>query len=69
MDLPEAHSTEQIERKTKDREIVEKFVKSGPDLLEALRIIASQSIGDDWTADQAIILARQVAREAIRQFK
>lgn len=34
-------------------------------LVEALRIIASQSIGDDWTPEQAIKFVRQHAREAL----
>ena len=36
-------------------------------MLAALRCIASQSVGDDWTAAQAIAFAKMHARDAITQ--
>lgn len=42
-----------------------RLIASAPDLLEALRTIACQSIGDDWTAEQAVAFIKQHARDAI----
>jgi hypothetical protein len=41
------------------------LLASSPMLLKALQTIASQSLGDDWTAEQAIAFVKQLAREAI----
>ena len=38
---------------------------AAPDLLGALQVCASQSIGADWTAEQALAFIRQHARDAI----
>lgn len=38
---------------------------SGADLIEALRICATQSIGKDWTPEQAVEFIKQHARSAI----
>lgn len=42
-----------------------KLIAAAPDLLAALQIIASQSIGDDWTAEQAVAFVKQFSREVI----
>lgn len=46
---------------------IEQKAKADPkaDLLTALRVIASQSIGDDWTLEQAFAFIREHARAAI----
>ena len=41
------------------------FIAAAPDMLEALHIIKSQSIGDDWTAEQALQFIKQCAQAAI----
>lgn len=41
------------------------LIAATPVMLEALRTIASQSIGDDWTAEQAIQFVKQYACEVV----
>lgn len=41
------------------------LIAAAPAMLEALRIIASQSIGDDWTPEQAITFVKQHAKETL----
>ncbi len=42
-----------------------RLIAAAPDLLGALQVCASQSIGADWTAEQALAFIRQHARDAI----
>ncbi len=42
-----------------------RLIAAAPDLLEALRVCASQSIGADWTPEQALAFIKQHARAAI----
>lgn len=41
------------------------LIAASPDLYEALRVIATQSLGPDWTAEQAYTFMRQHARAAL----
>ena len=41
------------------------LIAVAPDMLEALHVIKSQSIGDDWTAEQALQFIKQRAQAAI----
>ena len=41
------------------------LIAAAPDLLEALRAIATQSVGDDWTPIQALAFIKQHAKDAI----
>lgn len=38
---------------------------AAPELLEALKLIKSQSIGSDWTAEQALAFIKETANAAI----
>ena len=40
---------------------------AAPFLLESLQVIASQYIGEDWTAEQALLFVKQHARQAIEK--
>jgi hypothetical protein len=42
-----------------------RLIAAAPDLLEALRVCASQSIGADWTPEQALAFIKQHARAVI----
>jgi len=42
---------------------------AAPDLIEALHVIRSQSIGPDWTADQALAFIKDHAGDAILKAK
>jgi len=46
-----------------------RLIAAAPDLLSALETIASQSLGDDWTAEQAIEFVKRHAREAISKIR
>lgn len=41
------------------------LIAAAPDLLEALRIIGVQSLGSDWSAEQAVAFMKEHARAAI----
>lgn len=43
-----------------------RLIAAAPELLEALRIIGCQSIGDDWTYQQAFEFMKKRAKEAYR---
>ena len=45
------------------------LIAAAPDLLEALRMIANQSCGPDWTPEQAMQFVRIHARAAIALVK
>jgi len=42
---------------------------AAPDLIQALHVIHSQSIGPDWTAEQALAFIKEHAGEAILKAK
>ena len=42
-----------------------RLIAAAPDLLDALRICATQSTGPDWTPEQALAFIKQHARAAI----
>lgn len=48
---------------------VVRAVNSHADLLAALHLIGSQSIGDDWTHEQAYTFMKETARAAIAKAK
>lgn len=50
----------------KEREEAKQMIKSVPDLIEALRTIGNQSIGSDWTAEQALAFIKQLARDTVK---
>ena len=41
------------------------LIAAAPELLEALRLIGCQSVGDDWTYQQAYEFIKATARKAI----
>lgn len=53
---------------TEDRqEANAKMLLMAPTMLDGLRVIASQSLGDDWTAEQAMQFVKQHAKALIAQ--
>lgn len=46
--------------------LIVRAVNSYDAMREALRTIANQSLGDDWTAEQAISFVRQHAKAALK---
>lgn len=45
------------------------IIAAAPELLAALQTIAAQSVGADWTAEQAIEFCKEHARAAIAKIK
>ena len=43
------------------------IIAAAPAMYEALRLIKNQSIGDDWTAEQAIAWIKQCAKTTLAQ--
>lgn len=41
------------------------LIAAAPEMLESLRIIASQSTGPDWTPEQALIFIKKLAKTTI----
>ena len=60
-----ADDRREMKSRIADIRAVTPLVEAAPKLYEALRYIANQSIGDDWTAEQAIQFAKQLAKEAL----
>ena len=53
------------DRSWEERVATAMLMAAAPALLKALQNIAAQSVGDDWTAEQAMTYVKQCAREAI----
>lgn len=46
---------------------IERLARQRDELLEALRVCATQSVGPDWTPEQALAFIKQNARAAIEK--
>jgi len=54
-----------VQRSDRELEANARLIAAAPDLLADMRTIAAQSIGSDWTAEEAVAFIRSVARAAI----
>lgn len=43
-----------------------RLIAASPNMLAALHVIASQSLGEDWTAEQALAFIKNMCKETIR---
>lgn len=59
----------EMKKRIADIRAVTPLIEAAPDLYQALQVIANQSMGDDWTAEQAMQFVKQLAKEAIAPVK